>query len=145
MDNIKLTIELIPSSAWFNNLRNLVDRKTWDVIRKKCYQDANYRCEICKGKGRKWPVECHEKWDLVDNKIILKGLIALCPSCHEVKHIGFAATRGRFDIARKHFMKINDISLDVANKYIEDAFKVFDERSKEEWELDLTYLKNYIK
>lgn len=145
MTDLKLTIELIPSSAWFKNLRNVVGDSTWDTIRKECYRNAGYRCEICRGKGPKWPVECHEKWEFTEGRIILKGLIALCPSCHEVKHIGLASTRDRLEIARSHFMKVNDISLNEANHYISQAFSLFEERSKQDWELDFTYLDKFMK
>lgn len=145
MSNLKLTIELIPSTAWFKNLRNHVGRTKWDKIRKKCYAEANHRCEICGGKGKKWPVECHERWKFVDNKIILEGFIALCPSCHEVKHIGLANVRGRFDIARNHFMKVNNISQVDADEYIAEAFEVFSERSQQDWELCLDTIDDYLK
>lgn len=144
MTNLKLTIELIPSTAWFKNLRNVVGDANWDVIKKACYQNANYRCEICGGRGPKWPVECHERWQFTEGRIILEGLIALCPSCHEVKHIGFASTRGRLEHARRHFMKVNGISLEEANEYIVSAFSLFEKRSKKDWELDFTYLDKYL-
>ncbi len=142
---LKLDIELIPSTAWFNNLRNIAGQAKWDKIRKKCYKEAGYRCEICGGKGRKWPVECHERWEFVDNKINLLGFIALCPPCHEVKHIGFASTRGRLEVARSHFMKVNNISLEDANHHIEEAFKLHAERSQQEWEMNLSLIEEYLK
>ncbi|AKJ73572.1 hypothetical protein SP39_1 [Salmonella phage 39] len=80
---------MVPKTAWFTNLRSHLSKSNWDVVRKKCYAKANYKCEICGGKGTKHPVECHEIWDFGNGKITLKGLIALCPSCHEVKHIGW--------------------------------------------------------
>lgn len=141
----KLTIELIPSTAWFKNLRTLVGQRNWDIIRKDCYRKANYRCEICNGKGTKWPVECHERWSFIDNKIILDGLIALCPSCHEVKHIGLASVKGRLEIAKKHLMKVNKMTSREADEYIMDSFKLFEKRSREEWELDIDYLKPFLK
>jgi len=144
MNELKLTIELIPSTAWFNNLRNMVGQKKWDDIRKKCYREANYRCEICGGTGNKWPVECHEKWEFVDNKIILKGFIALCPSCHEVKHIGLASVRGRFKHARTHFIRVNKVKPEVADQYIEQAFQLYKERSNEQWELCIDSVYDYL-
>ena len=140
---MKLTIELIPRTAWLKNLRNYVTKTQWDNIRKKVYQDAGYKCEICGGVGHKHPVECHEIWEFTDNKIILKGLIALCPKCHEVKHIGRASVTGNLERAVEHFKKINNVSDEVAEKYITSAFKTFEERSKQNWELDLEVIKEY--
>ena len=39
----------------------------------------------------------HEVWDYDDARRVqrLVRLIALCPACHEVKHLGLAAKRGR--------------------------------------------------
>lgn len=140
-----LTIELVPKTAWFTNLRSHLTSKEWDVVRKKCYKEANYQCEICGGKGNKHPVECHEKWDFEDGKITLKGLIALCPSCHEVKHIGLAGIRGRGEIALKHFMKVNNIDRKTASHYIQEAFELYHKRSeREKWELDVSYLSEYL-
>jgi hypothetical protein len=59
----KLSIELVPQTCWFSNVRDHVDQKTWDILRKDTYKKANYKCEICGGVGSKHPVECHEIWD----------------------------------------------------------------------------------
>ena len=37
---IKLTIELVPRTAWFSNVRSMVSREDWDVLRKECYAQA---------------------------------------------------------------------------------------------------------
>lgn len=143
---MKLTIELVPKTAWNNNLRSHLSKSEWDKVRKKCYGSANYVCEICGGKGPKHPVECHEKWDFSEGKIKLIGLIALCPSCHECKHIGLAGIRGRGEIAINHFMKVNGVSRQVAQAYIREAFELYRERSKRKsWEVDFSYLQEYIK
>lgn len=141
---LKLEIELIPSSAWYNNIRNLVSRSQWDKIRKECYQHANHKCEICGGRGNKWPVECHERWEFLDGKINLLGFIALCPPCHEVKHIGLASKRGRFNDAKKHFMEVNGLSNNEVDKYIKDAFDLFKKRSTEKWEMNLSLIESYL-
>ena len=91
-----LTIELVPSTCWFSNVRDHVSKSIWDKLRKATYRQSNYRCEICGDRGSKHPVECHEIWHYDDDKYIqtLTGLTALCPDCHRVKHIGLAqATR----------------------------------------------------
>ena len=143
---MKLTIELVPKTTWLTNLRSHLTQAQWDVVRKKCYSKAGYRCEICAGKGNKHPVECHETWDFSEGKIKLIGLIALCPSCHEVKHIGLAGIRGRGEIALRHFMKVNGVKRDVAEQYVREAFALYHERSKREnWELDVQYLEEYRK
>ena len=81
----KLIPELIPSNTWYNNVRSIVSKDEWDIIRRKSYKFANYKCQICGdsgiNQGYKHPVECHEIWEFDDkNKIqYLIGFISLCP------------------------------------------------------------------
>ena len=142
---MKLEIELVPKTAWFNNLRSFLTKEEWDFVRKKCYKEANYNCEICGSQGDNWPVECHEIWEYTKTrKVKLKGLIALCPDCHEVKHIGLAQIRGRFYPSLNHFMKVNNVSKQEAIKYVNSCFSLWNERNKVDWKLDVSYLKEYM-
>lgn len=142
MEQIKLTIELVPSTSWFSNLRSLLSAEEWDKIRKGCYKHAEYKCEICGGIGPKHPVECHETWEYDEEKAVQKliGLIALCPNCHEVKHIGLAGIRGRKAQATSHFCKVNECTEVEAQKYITEAFELWGKRSELEWQLDINLL-----
>lgn len=139
---MKLTIELVPTTAWFKNVRSEVTPKQWDILRRACYSQANYRCEICNGRGKKWPVECHEIWQYHDDTHVqmLLGLIALCPACHEVKHIGRAQATGHGTRALKHLQKVNGWTKLKAEAYIQDCYKVWNERSEFEWILDISWL-----
>lgn len=147
---MKLTIELVPKGAWNNNLRSYLTSPQWDKVRRKCYEEAGHVCEICGGvdagrlaKGHS-PVDCHERWDFGNGTIKLIGLIALCPSCHEVKHIGRADAVGRGAEALRHFMKINKVSEKVAREYIREAFILWRTRSGTSWTLDVGYLEEYM-
>ena len=73
----------------------------------------------------------------------LERLIALCPACHEVKHIGLAAMRGRRGAALAHLATVNGWSLPDAELYLEGSFEVWHRRSCHEWQLDLLYLKQF--
>lgn len=130
--------ELIPRSSWFNNLRALLSQAEWDIIRKQRYRAADYRCEICGGKGEKWPVEAHERWRFDDEKQVqyLDGLIALCPMCHKVKHIGLAEMRGYYPAAKAWMAKVNNWPIDVCEVAIRGAFRQWDERSMIRWTVD---------
>lgn len=142
---MKLTIELVPSSSWFDNVQSIVTKSEWDSIRKKVYKKANYKCEICGGKGKAHPVECHEIFEFDDQKLlqILIKMIALCPACHMVKHIGLAEVQGNFKKAIKHFIKINNVSKVEADLYIQDCFKTWAQRSKKKWKIDVSLLSDY--
>lgn len=59
---LPLQIELVPSTAFGENLRKLLTKTEWDKVRKAVYKRAGYKCEICGGKGEKHPVEAHEEW-----------------------------------------------------------------------------------
>lgn len=142
---MKLTIELIPNSAWGNNLRSYLTTTEWDKVRKKCYKQANYVCEICGGVGKRHPVECHERWEFEGNTIRLIGLIALCPNCHTVKHIGRAQAVGNFDQAYYHFKRVNNLTKNEADQYLKAVTELYKERCKiKDWELDVTYLEKYL-
>ncbi len=138
----KLTIELVPKTAWNINVRSEVSKEQWNILRKKTYQSANYKCEICSGKGSKWPVECHEIWSYDENTKIqkLERLIALCPNCHLVKHYGRAEATGDGQKALKHLMKINQWTKHDAELYIEYVFELWMKRSQHKWTLDLSFL-----
>lgn len=143
---VKLSIELVPSSCWYSNVRSEVSQKQWNIIKNKVSLLANNVCEICGGKGHKWPVECHEVWHYDDKLLIqkLEKMIALCPQCHEVKHFGLAAIRGRADKAKDHLRKINSWDLETAESYINNAFVIWERRSKLLWTLDIEKLNEYI-
>ncbi len=140
-----LTIELVPSTCWFSNVRDHVSKSTWDKLRKTTYKQANYRCEVCGGRGHKHPVECHEIWDYHDQKYIqtLKGLTALCPSCHQVKHIGLAGLRGQGEQAEAHLAKVNNWSSEETDAYLETVWETWHKRSSHDWKLNLDWLKRY--
>lgn len=140
---IKLTIELVPETAWFSNVRSCVKPADWDRIRRQCYRDAGFKCEVCGGRGEKWPVECHEVWHYDDTarKQTLVRMISLCPACHEVKHIGFAGIQGRRMEATRHLAKVNNWTPQEASRYVSEAFTLWSERSRYRYELDLSFLK----
>lgn len=145
LSELKLQIELVPDKCWFSNVRSNVTPRDWDNIRKRVYQEAGYKCEICGGVGAKHPVECHEIWSYDDIRHLqkLEKFQALCPPCHEVKHFGFASIRGFRDRALKRFMRINDISLDTAEALIGAAYFQWQNRSDITWGLDIDLLKDY--
>ena len=139
---MKLTIELVPRTAWYKNLRIELSKSEWDKLRKATYAKAGNVCEICGGKGPKWPVECHEIWEYDEGTNIqtLKGLVALCPKCHQCKHVGLAQMQGHYDNARKHLAEVNGISINEAEDYINDCFDLWEERSQKKWKLNKDWL-----
>ncbi len=141
-ENPKLTVELVPQTCWFSNVRDHVSKAEWDSLRRPAYRKANYVCEICGGRGPEWPVECHEIWHYDDKKHIQKlvGLIALCPNCHEVKHIGLTGLRGKGELAKEHLAKVNNWTKEQTDIYLESMWAIWRKRSQHQWKLDFTWL-----
>ncbi|MDV2997699.1 MAG: hypothetical protein N4J56_007404 [Chroococcidiopsis sp. SAG 2025] len=141
----KLTVELVPRTCWYSNVRSHISKDNWKKIGRQIFQRAGYRCEVCGGRGNKHPVECHEIWHYDDKNCTqtLVGLTALCPACHECKHMGFANTQGRGEIALTHLAEVNGWSLDWARSYTDRCFEVWAERSQFEWKIDLDYLRQF--
>lgn len=116
---IKLTIEMVPSTCWFSNVRSHVSPFIWQKLKRITFKKTYDECEICGGTGRNWPVECHEIWDYDDytKTQTLKGLIALCPLCHAAKHYGLSKSKGREQEILNPLEKVNNIS-DSLNQHI---------------------------
>jgi hypothetical protein len=149
MQQLKLTIEMVPSSAWENNLRNVLTKKMWDDIRKKVYLRYDKKCAICGKLPKK--LHAHEVWEYDDaNHVqILKDIIPLCPLCHLVKHIGFAgmnASRGGAPMVAviAHFIRVNGVDQDTYNKHYEEELEKWEERSRYEWMMDVSKYKEKL-
>lgn len=142
MSEPRLTVELVPSTSWFTNVRSEVSDAEWNVIRRSVYRRARHRCEVCGGRGPKWPVECHEVWSYEHPVQRLDRLVALCPACHEVKHIGLAQMRGRLTEALEHMMRVNDWTKEAAVEHWVEAVDLWEERSALDWTLDLDVIRS---
>lgn len=144
----KLTIELIPSTCHFSNVRTTVTSAEWDKIRFLSYAKADNKCEICgdtgKNQGYKHNVECHEIWhyDDVYHVQTLTGLISLCPTCHQVKHFGRAIAIGKQLPCMIQLARVNGWTRPEILDHINESFIVHKKRSKFEWTLDLSLLES---
>jgi hypothetical protein len=141
----RLTVALVPATCWYANVRTAVTQGDWDRIRHRVYDRAGHRCEICGGHGRKPRVHCHEIWTYDDHRHIqrLVDLIALCPYCHEVKHLGHANTSGHGDRARRWLGNINHWTAHQADAYLEHQFAIWEHRSRHDWQTDMLELAAY--
>jgi len=142
----KLSIELIPTTCHYSNVRTTVTTKQWNKIRMLSYESADHKCEICnqigKNQGFKHNVECHEIWEYDDENHIQKliGLISLCPICHQVKHIGRALAMGKAKIVFDQLALVNNWTPKQVEEYIAESFQIHKQRSKYKWSLDLSIL-----
>lgn len=146
---LKLTIELVPSTSWYNNLRKVIPKGEWNKIRKQVDAEYGHKCGVCGTDSGK--LNCHEIWEYDDHnhEQRLKGFIPLCDLCHHVKHIGRAgilASEGKLDYEKivQHFMKVNGCDREIFEKHKEQAFAQWRERSRYEWKVDLGAYKDLV-
>lgn len=139
--------ELIPAPTWYQNLRSFLSKEEWDRLRRDCYDRAGKRCEVCGGRGPKWPVECDEQWEFIEDSGSpgigiqkLAGLAALCPDCHAIRHLGKAQIDGRLDRALGHLAFVNGWTGQEAEDHAAAAFAIWERRSAMTWHLELTVL-----
>lgn len=145
---VKLGVELVPRTCWYSNVRTNVGSADWQLCKTYVRERSGDQCEICGGVGPKWPVECHEVWEYdetgTDYVQRLVDLIALCPRCHEVKHIGRAEAIGNLRRAERHLMAVNGWSNSVTTAYLELVFDVWRRRSLHNWTLDISMLTDVL-
>lgn len=141
----RLTVELVPSAQWGSNLKQALKGKRWDTLRKETYRRAGHRCEVCGGVGQRHPVEAHEVWSYDEGRGVqrLERLVALCPACHEVKHIGRAVKIGRESEAAAHLAAVNGWTLEETRRYLREERARWNRRNDIAWMLDLSVLAQY--
>jgi 5-methylcytosine-specific restriction endonuclease McrA len=142
---LRLQIELVPASCFWSNVRSNIEEADWDRIRKIVFDKANHLCEICGGKGKYHPVECHEVWVYETPAFVqrLDFFQALCPMCHEVKHLGLAGLRGTWRRAFKRFTSMNQLDEKTAVGIENAVFKQWEIRTDSYWKLDVKHLQQW--
>lgn len=142
----RLEVELVPQTCWWSNVRSQVTKTQWETCKRFVRTRSRDRCEVCGGRGMKWPVECHEIWNYDDENQIqtLVGLVALCPDCHAAKHIGrtlSVESSQRGEHVLRHIMTINRWGYEHLEQYLDKVFAIHSIRSEWVWSLDVSYLK----
>lgn len=132
----RLTIEIIPTSLHGKSPREVNGKAWWDRNRKRAYQAAGYRCEICGGVGKRHPVEAHERYEYDETSQPpcqrLVGLVALCPACHAVKHLyrtGAVSIEQNdpsiYQDALRHLAQVNGWDEAQVHAYLHETHKTF--------------------
>ena len=137
----KLYLCLIPSSSWFSNARSVLSKEEWNSVRRKVYESNNFECYFC-GKKKLDKPEAHElfEYDTEKSLQILTKVICVCKKCHHCCHWGLWQLKGEEDELYRHIMKVNGWSKPEAQKHVAESFKVWQDRSNIDWDLDLTIL-----
>ncbi|MCD8201017.1 MAG: HNH endonuclease [Clostridia bacterium] len=141
----KLNFELVPDACWGSNLRSLLTRAQWDVVRKDAYKRADGRCMICGKVTDK--LDAHERWSYDEEHMVqkLEDVVAVCKGCHMTIHIGRTQLMGKEYMAVKHFCKVNGCTY---ADYIEELGKANEAHVRRnslpgEWSLDLRWLQRF--
>jgi len=152
---LKLTIELVPSTIWFSSLYRLMSKSNWRALKEEIYEKEGKRCYIC-GSTRP-PFELHEFWEYDDEARVQKlvGIHHLCRLCHMVKHIGFwcHTSNGREKLEKlglsrndliAHFCRVNGCSEKEFFRHEDEAFKIWEWRSKYDWRQDFGKYERFL-
>lgn len=64
--------------------RTILGASTWDMIRKRCYYAADYRCEACGKDLDRGQCQAHElfSYDYIHGKAVFERCVCLCATCH---------------------------------------------------------------
>jgi|LGOV01.1.fsa_nt_gb hypothetical protein len=139
-------LDLIPISAQQKNMRNYLTPKEWDILRRITYKKYAYKCAICGGQGRSHPVEAHEEWAFSHDTIILIDVVALCPTCHRLKHINFYRhDLHTFRALIRRYAYQHNITEAIARTFIYNQFDMYDMQMLKQWKLDTSSIQRYYK
>lgn len=141
----KLNFELVPDSCWYSNLRSILTKQQWYALSKKVCSAAGGRCQICGRHSSR--LEAHERWEYDEGHAVqrLSAIVAVCPACHAVIHIGRTQLKGDVRAAEDHFMQVNGCSYAEYRRALGEANEAHIRRNRvPEWSLDITALKDYL-
>ena len=140
-----LSLDLIPSTCWFTNVRSCVSRDDWKRIAMGVKRRANKVCELCGTKAdpaQKLYLDAHERFEYVDGVQILRRLVCACTRCHLSLHYGHARATGQEDDAREWLAHVNQWDKAQVDAAVDAAFAVWAQRSRQEWTLDLSIIES---
>lgn len=151
--NPTLTLDLVPSTAWWSNVRSNVSKADWEKCKKYSKTKTDGVCIICgsssRQQGKRYNTEAHEIWAYSRQGVrfvqTLVDIWPLCSWCHQCKHMGRSIrTMDVHTYARlfTHFVKVNgwDDNPDYAEQYINSEFALWQARSQWKWNLDVSFL-----
>lgn len=141
---MKLNFELVPDGCWYSNLRSILSKSDWEIIKTSVRKKADGKCSICGTKAK--VLHAHEVWSYDEKNAVqkLEKVIAVCPDCHSVIHIGLTQLKGDEKRAEEHFMKVNGCSYAEYRKALGKANEEHKRRNQvSDWTLDLSWLKDF--
>jgi len=147
----RLCPQLVPVLLWGVSLAKLVRMKTSELmhlglkpgviekLRKFWFTLPRDECVVCGSRAS----DIDEFWSYYvgDGRGIarLVSLRSLCSQCHLAKHIGYASTIGKREIALKHLAKINNITLLDVDRLLDKIYDIWDSLSSiTTWRIEIS-------
>lgn len=133
--------DLIPSSAWFVNLRTAIPASQWKELSAYVRHRHQDHCEMCGSDKR---MEAHERW-LFDEKTRKQSLVrimCLCKMCHLSVHIGVASQLGFREEIENHIFSITGWGKNDLSKHLKDAREKWKTLSRTSWNMDVSIVQN---
>lgn len=89
-----LTMPNVPRPLHGLPPRKIMGQTEWDKMRKRCYYNAGYKCEVCGAEPPKGKLHAHELYDIEYEKgtSTFRRCIAVCADCHNFIHSGRLVT-----------------------------------------------------
>ena len=138
----ELFIDLTPEQFFFKNVCSFMDWREWDRLNNHVCTRVNNTCECCHKRTNH--IKACERWhydnDTKTRKLV--RLIALCGMCKMVTHIGQARINSTETEALEHLKQIRNFTHEKAIEHQTQAYKVWAERCRIDWNLDLSLLTN---
>lgn len=103
--------------------RKIMGQTAWDRMRKQCYYNAHYKCEVCGAEPPKGQLHAHELYtiDYMEGTSTFNRCIAICKQDHDFIHSGRLLTLYKqgnplypknylLEVVEKGFKLIGDIN-----------------------------------
>ena len=119
-----ITMPNVPRPLHRLNPRNIMGASTWNHVRKRCYYNANYKCEICgvDFADIKPRYAAHElySYDYKEGTGKFERCIAICAVCHNAIHSGRLITmykNGNQLYPKQYVLKVVEHCFSLVSKY----------------------------
>jgi len=124
---LRLAIQPLPNSTWGISLAHKLPKEEWDYIRRECYKNAGYRCEICYSST--YGLNAHELWKFDDKKLIQQfvGLECCCTYCHDIHHFGRSSlvyNLPQIEELVRHWCKVNRLTFRDFRRHRDEVFAI---------------------
>jgi len=139
---LRVPMAPVPEGSWYRDLARALPMTEWHLLRDYTLRRADEHCTVCGGSGS---LRVDGDWEYDDRKRVqrLVGLSALCQLCYLARHVDRAdqlAEQGRVGLDRvvRHFLELNRCSQKVYDDHRREVMRVWRQRSKKTWTVDLT-------